>query len=114
MNISIGTPPQPVGLLVDTLTASFWVMYPENEHANCSDNHYCMEMGYFDPERSSTFAGSDENSYYDKDTIRGHDVVTVGEATLSNASFWLGPINDPMGGCTYLLHFLRVVCLSTD
>ncbi|KAF9891567.1 hypothetical protein FE257_003578 [Aspergillus nanangensis] len=92
MNISIGTPPQPVAMLVDTLSTSFTVMYPEDEHANCSDNHSCTQMGYFDPNSSSTFVGSEK--YFDE-SFRGYDAVTVGEATLSNTSLALVTINDP-------------------
>ncbi|RHZ64961.1 uncharacterized protein CDV56_109371 [Aspergillus thermomutatus] len=94
MNISIGTPPQPVGMVLDTLDTTFMVMYP-GPNTNCSAHHHCEEMGYFDPRNSSTFATAEHNWEGLDDSFDGSDTVTVGGAKLSDVSLGLVTINDP-------------------
>ncbi|KAL6905154.1 aspartic peptidase domain-containing protein [Trichoderma evansii] len=84
VNVTVGTPPQAVRVAVDLQDSITSVLVPDipkydptfsAKGYNCSDDDYCTLMGYFDPDKSSTFKSiPDPGSMSNPST----DVVSVG------------------------------------
>ena len=91
MNITVGTPPQPFEVLLDTGSSNLFV--PNTDAAACLN--FTCPAGSFDIEDSSTFdlrpeLGLFEIGYVDGSIVIGNystDTVSFGNATLSNFTF---------------------------
>ncbi|KAJ5211124.1 hypothetical protein N7491_010944 [Penicillium cf. griseofulvum] len=98
INISIGTPPQPMGMLVDLLTPEIYVMSEDTHNAKskCQENRYCSSFGSYNISESSSNSTKEIPSQYkwaspytvptDILTIGGTQVKDVG-LSLTKVSF---------------------------
>ncbi|KAK9452853.1 acid protease [Dipodascopsis uninucleata] len=90
VNVSIGTPPQPVRLHIDTGSSDMWIQSMYNEL--CYEGvDPCLKTGTFDPDSSTTYMTTDEDgfliSYGDYTYARGDfakDAVHIGGITIQN------------------------------
>ncbi|KAL4742395.1 aspartic peptidase domain-containing protein [Aspergillus similis] len=95
LNVSIGTPPQPVALLVDAQDTGIVVMYPGSKNVNCSEYRYCEFYGQFTPWNSSSFASNDEDWQQEFPTFfSGSDTLSVGDSKLVNTSLGLVAVDN--------------------
>ncbi|RDW76297.1 uncharacterized protein DSM5745_06289 [Aspergillus mulundensis] len=94
LNVSIGTPPQPLALLVDAQAAGISVLYPGAESVECSEERYCSFYGQFDPRNSSSFT-SDEDHWREirPRYITGLDTLTLGDSRATNLSLRLNYVD---------------------
>ncbi|EHK39453.1 hypothetical protein TRIATDRAFT_302868 [Trichoderma atroviride IMI 206040] len=95
INISVGTPAQVVSVAVDLQRSSNSLLVPDipKYHPvfkgyNCSDDDYCTLMGYFDPDKSSTF-----KNISDPYGPTGSDSMLVGGQRVENVSMSLFTID---------------------
>lgn len=98
--MTIGTPPQPVALLVDAQATNIEVMYPGLESENCSEYRYCAFYGQFDPRNSSSFSSDVKDWRELPDYFVGIDTLGVGESKPLNVSLELVPV-DGFSSCEY-------------
>ncbi|KAL6229784.1 hypothetical protein BDW75DRAFT_249263 [Aspergillus navahoensis] len=95
LNMSIGTPPQLVALLVDAQDTGVVVMYPGSKDVDCSEYRYCEFYGQFAPRNSSSFASNDEDWQQELPTFfRGSDVLSVGDSKVTNISLGLVAVDN--------------------
>ncbi|KAL3428623.1 aspartic peptidase domain-containing protein [Aspergillus tetrazonus] len=95
LNVSIGTPPQPVALLVDAQDTGIVVMYPGSQNVDCSDYRYCDFYGQFAPQNSSSFASYDEDWQQELPTsFSGFDTLRVGDSKPINISLGLVAVDN--------------------
>ncbi|BCS20830.1 uncharacterized protein APUU_21262A [Aspergillus puulaauensis] len=95
LNVTIGTPPQPVALLVDAQGTDVEVMYPGPDNADCSDFRYCGLYGQFIPQDSSSFSSDDEEWQSTFSAPHGFDTIGVDGSKATNISLQLVPIDNP-------------------
>lgn len=90
LNVSIGTPPQSLALLVDAQATGIHVLYPGADSMACSEERYCSFYGQFDPRGSSSFA-SDEEDWRESrpESFTGLDTLTLGDSKVTNVSLGL-------------------------
>ncbi|KAI8607927.1 aspartic peptidase domain-containing protein [Chytriomyces sp. MP71] len=89
--VSVGTPPQPFTVLIDTGSAVLWLGSNRcNQLGNCNDAHS------FDPSKSSTFKDASNGAataiQYNQGTIKGTlstDTVSFGDHTVQGQEFLL-------------------------
>ncbi|KAL5041192.1 aspartic peptidase domain-containing protein [Aspergillus fruticulosus] len=102
LNVSIGTPPQPVALLVDAQDTGVVVMYPGSKNVDCSEYRYCEFYGQFAPRNSSSFASNDEDWQQELPTaFSGFDTLSVGDSKVTNVSLGLVAV-DNISSCQQL------------
>ncbi|KAL3481732.1 aspartic peptidase domain-containing protein [Aspergillus californicus] len=89
LNISIGTPSQPLAVLVDAAATGLVVMYPGSETEDCSEFRYCAFYGQFDPKNSSTFSSTDEDYENLPEYTTGSDRLILGDVQVADLSFGL-------------------------
>ncbi|KAL7914503.1 aspartic peptidase domain-containing protein [Trichoderma velutinum] len=103
VKVSVGTPPQPIGLAVDLqmgyiafLVPNITKCTPSSEATSaqygCAADEYCALMGYFCPATSSTMK-SIQPSKSDPEGPVNADVVTVGSQKVDSVHMWLNDIN---------------------
>ncbi|KAJ0415611.1 aspartic peptidase domain-containing protein, partial [Aspergillus carlsbadensis] len=94
LNVSIGTPPQPVALLVDARSTGINVLYPAADSKECSEERYCSFYGQFDPRNSSSFTSDVENWRDERpDYFTGLDTLTFGDSKVTNVSLRLDTVD---------------------
>ncbi|KAK7206566.1 aspartic peptidase domain-containing protein [Myxozyma melibiosi] len=92
-NITIGTPPQEVGLIIDTGSSEFWVQTAANPFCEDPDSDDPCVYGTYNSSASSTVSRLEEAfylSYLDNTYAKGVYAVEtfgVGGATLLNQTF---------------------------
>ncbi|KAL6790276.1 aspartic peptidase domain-containing protein [Trichoderma sp. SZMC 28013] len=102
VRLSVGTPPQPIGLAVDLQDAFIAFLVPNTTNCvplskatsaqyNCAADDYCALMGYFCPAASSTMK-SIQPSKSDPEGPVNADVVTVGSQRVDGVHMWLNDI----------------------
>ncbi|KAJ0416717.1 aspartic peptidase domain-containing protein [Aspergillus carlsbadensis] len=99
INVSVGTPPQPLSMLFNVNKVGSTLMYPVLAQPPCTDE--CQEaarFGSFDPSRSSTYepvtGGAD---VWDSEMYmysEGSDIFTIGGAQATGPPFRLVPLAD--------------------
>ncbi|KAL4981989.1 aspartic peptidase domain-containing protein [Aspergillus falconensis] len=95
LNVSIGTPPQPVALLVDAQDTGVVVMHPGSKNVDCSEYRYCEFYGQFAPRNSSSFASNDEDWQQELPTaFSGFDTLSVGDSKVTNVSLGLVAVDN--------------------
>ncbi|KAL4973821.1 aspartic peptidase domain-containing protein [Aspergillus desertorum] len=91
-NLTIGNPPQPVEVSVDTGSADLWVVYSGNPVCDVRGTR-CDEFGTYDPNSSRSYDGlSDEFSikYGDSSWAEGYygiDTLTIENAEIPEVQF---------------------------
>ncbi|KAF2139854.1 uncharacterized protein K452DRAFT_289232 [Aplosporella prunicola CBS 121167] len=92
INVTVGTPPQTIGLQLDTGSADIWFPYAGSQE--CQEN-YCT-TGSFDPDRSSTFVDVAQDAfeiqYVDNTQIYGDyikDTISLGDTDITNMTMAL-------------------------
>ncbi|KAL2858595.1 aspartic peptidase domain-containing protein [Aspergillus pseudoustus] len=94
LNVSIGTPPQPVALLVDARASGIAVLYPGADSVECSEERYCSFYGQFDPRNSSSFTSEKENWREQRpEYFTGLDTLTLGDSKVTNVSLGLATVD---------------------
>ncbi|KOS36285.1 hypothetical protein ACN38_g12987 [Penicillium nordicum] len=94
INVSIGTPPQPIGMLVDLLTPEFYVITEETNYENskCRENSLCTSFGSYNISESSSNSTKEIPSKYkwssSPDTIRT-DIITIGGTQVKDVGLSL-------------------------
>ena len=87
-NVSVGTPPQPMRMIIDTGSADFWVNTPTSDL--CAKVSACEDFGVYTANSSSTYRYIDGNfniSYQDGGSATGDyvsDTLTVGGLQVPN------------------------------
>ncbi|MCJ1394695.1 hypothetical protein MMC18_007575 [Xylographa bjoerkii] len=95
INVTIGTPPQPFGLQLDTGSSDIWV--PATNADVCLQNpQSCSVFGAFNPNTSTTFVdvapGQFQISYVDNSGVTGdyiNDTVAIGKTTIKQQTMGL-------------------------
>jgi hypothetical protein len=94
LNVTIGTPPQPFALQLDTGSSDIWIASVSSDV--CQQTDRCQITGSFDPNSSSTFVdvapGAFNISYVDGSGITGDyftDVFTIGKTELKEMTMGL-------------------------
>lgn len=92
VNVTVGTPPQAVRVAVDLQVSFTSVLVPDTPQDDvvfsgkgykCSDDDYCTLMGYFDPDKSSTFKSRpDPGNFINPVT----DVISIGGQRVDNVT----------------------------
>lgn len=102
MNMTLGTPPQPVRLQLDTGSSN--IVVPSNNATQCSNSSLCPG-GFFTPADSSTYtilsANTFNNTYGDQTAYLGDyvsDVVGVGDVQLPEGLVPIGLANRLVDG----------------
>ncbi|KAF2122008.1 aspartic peptidase domain-containing protein, partial [Lophiotrema nucula] len=91
VNVSFGTPPQQMRLLVDARTADTWLNSANSTLCTSSTN--CATYGSYDPDSSSSYkfiSGGFEIQYADGSSESGDyvtDNMTISGATMNNIQF---------------------------
>jgi hypothetical protein len=109
LNVSIGTPPQSLALLVDAQATGIHVLYPGADSMACSEERYCSFYGQFDPRGSSSFASEEEDWRESRpESFTGLDTLTLGDSKVTNVSLGLVTV-DGISSCgSHLCHFALV------
>ena len=95
-NITLGTPPQPLQLLIETGSSDLWVNTPVSEQCQKADG--CVG-GTYDANASSTYRSINDDfniTYVDGDTVSGNyssDVLTIGGVSLEAFQFGVGEVS---------------------
>ncbi|KAJ9652332.1 hypothetical protein H2198_008420 [Neophaeococcomyces mojaviensis] len=95
INITVGTPPQPIGLQLDTGSSDIW--FPSYNSDVCNEGAEYCSLGSFNYQQSSTFSqidsyGAFQIAYVDGSEIQGiymSDVLNIGSTQLTNATLAL-------------------------
>lgn len=105
INVTVGTPPQVLRVAVDLQDPYTSLLVPDTPKYdpllrgtayNCSDDDYCTLMGYFDPDKSSTFKSrSDPNAPGNPSS----DVMSIGGQRVDGVPMSLFSIYS--GTCKY-------------
>lgn len=89
INVTVGTPPQPFSLQLDTGSSDLW--FPADNADVCQQNSRSCPVGTYDASASSTFEQLDlpdfQISYVDGSQIAGvylSDVLNIGSTKLTN------------------------------
>ncbi|GAO49758.1 hypothetical protein G7K_3900-t1 [Saitoella complicata NRRL Y-17804] len=91
INVTIGTPPQNITLIIDTGSSDLWV----NTNASCSafddsaDAALCNQLGVYDPTNSSTFVNytaTDESFILNVTYLTGYVLGSQGSETVGLGS----------------------------
>ncbi|KAL8871634.1 MAG: hypothetical protein Q9174_002575 [Haloplaca sp. 1 TL-2023] len=95
-DISLGTPPQNVRLVVDTGSSDMWC---NQVHSQLCQAGGCVESGTFDANASSTYEYLDSTfniTYAPNNYARGDhatETVRVGDKTLTKMEFGIGSVD---------------------
>ncbi|KAL6830426.1 aspartic peptidase domain-containing protein [Trichoderma sp. SZMC 28015] len=103
VKLSVGTPPQLIGLAVDLQMGFIAFLVPNTTDCvpqsnatsaqyNCATDDFCVIMGYFCPAASSTMK-SIQPSKSDPEGPVNADVVTVGSQRVDGVHMWLNDIS---------------------
>ncbi|OPB43542.1 hypothetical protein A0O28_0098300 [Trichoderma guizhouense] len=103
VKLSVGTPPQLIGLAVDLQMGLIAFLVPNTTDCvpqsnatsaqyNCATDDFCVIMGYFCPAASSTMK-SIQPSKSDPEGPVNADVVTVGSQRVDGVHMWLNDIS---------------------
>ena len=95
INITVGTPSQTLGVLLDTGSSDLWV--PDTSSSVCEGSQVgCSELGGFDPTQSSTYKNIAKNAfsitYVSDDQIVGDyfaDLLSFGDTRIQNMTMGL-------------------------
>ena len=94
VNLTLGSPPQPISLTIDTGSSDMWTNTPNS--TLCSQSSYCIRGGTYDPSNSSTVAIVDTDfniTYVDGSGASGSllsDEVGFGDVQLTEFKFGVG------------------------
>ncbi|KAJ5519763.1 hypothetical protein N7463_000216 [Penicillium fimorum] len=99
VNVSIGTPPQPMGMLADFLSDTFSVLTEDTHVTNpsCHDNRYCSLLGSYNITKSSSNGTKEVSSdtWYGSSYMVPTDVITVGGTQVNDVEVDLLAIGYP-------------------
>jgi hypothetical protein len=108
LNITVGTPPQPVSVLLDTGSSDLWL--PQAYSSICKYDTYDCELGgSFDPQASSSFHTTNVDfyiTYGDGSEVEGtfgYDSIGFGNANLTKVPFAVANDGDVAGGVVGIL-----------
>lgn len=94
INMTIGTPPQPFSVQLDTGSSDIWV--PSVDSNVCiEDQEYCQALGQYDSSLSSTYveyAHGFEISYEDNSAVTGdyiNETLAIGNTVIKNLTMGL-------------------------
>ena len=106
INLTLGTPPQPAAVWLDTGSSDLWL--PDTGSNICNASPGCSDNGGFNPAKSSSYktlaAGKFQISYASGDSIvgdYGQDKLSMDNADISNMIFGVarkGQTSEPLSG----------------